>query len=416
MSTTQKREGRRVVVTGMGVTTPIGHSVDETVGALREGRHGIRRMPEWDHMADLQCRIGATVEGLDLTARYHRRVRRTMGRVALLALHASEQAVGQAKLDEELLSNGHTGVAYGSTSGSSIELEKFSTPLVMEKSMRGLESNAYLRIMAHTCAANMANHFKVRGRVIPTCSACTSSSQAIGVGYEQIRYGGADVMLCGGAEEMHYTTAVTFDLLMATSTHFNDLPDESPRPFDAARDGLVVGEGAATVILEELEHAQRRAAPILAEVLGYGNNCDGVHFTNPSPDGMRKVMELSLADARLSPDDVDYVNAHGTGTPVGDVAESRATWDLFRRAIPVSTQKSYVGHTLGACGAVEAIWTIRMMQGGFIIPNRNLGTVDPECAELDYVRELREQLIRVAMTNNFAFGGINTSLVLGPPP
>ena len=414
--TGRTRERRRVVVTGMGATTPIGHSVDESVAALRRGEHGIRKMPEWDFMADLQCRIGATVEGLDLQKRYHRRVRRTMGRVALLALHASEQAVAQAKLDDELLSGGRTGVTYGSTSGSSIELEKFSTPLVMEKSMRGLESNAYLRIMAHTCAANMANHFKVRGAVVPTCSACTSSSQAIGVGYQLVQNGQADVMLCGGAEEMHYTTAVTFDLLMATSTHFNDRPDDSPRPFDRGRDGLVVGEGAATVILEELEHAKKRGAPILAEVLGYGNNCDGVHFTNPSPEGMRKVMELSLADAGLSPEDVDYVNLHGTGTPVGDVAESRATWDLFRREIPVSTQKSYVGHTLGACGAVEAIWTICMMQGGFVVPNRNLADVDPECAPLDYVRELREQRVRIAMTNNFAFGGINTSLVLGPPP
>lgn len=407
---------RRVVVTGMGATTPIGLSVDESVASLREGRHGIRFMPEWELIPDLQCRIGATVEGLDLKKRYHRKVRRTMGRVALLALHSAEQALAQAKLDEEMLGGGRLGIAYGSTSGSSSELEKFSTPLMIDRTMRGLESNAYLRIMAHTCAANLANHFHVRGRVVPTCSACTSGSQAIGVGYELIRAGAQDLVLSGGAEEMHYTTAVTFDLLMATSTHHNDAPDRSPRPFDAQRDGLVVGEGAGTVILEELEHARRRGAPILAEVLGYGSNCDGVHLTNPSPAGMRRVMELSLEDAGVDPADVGYVNAHGTGTPVGDVAESRATRELFGRPIPISSLKGYVGHTLGACGAVEAIWTIRMMSDGFLAPNRNLDRVDPECAELDYLTEVREQPVRIAMTNNFAFGGINTSLVLGPPP
>ncbi len=399
----------------MGQTTPIGLSVDESVASLRAGRHGVRFMPEWDFMADMQCRIGATVD-LDLHGLYHRRVRRTMGRVALLALHASEQAISQAQVSEELLSGGRLGVAYGSTSGSSAELETFCTPLLFDKSMRGLESNAYLRIMAHTCAANLASHFRVRGRVVPTCSACTSGSQAVGVGYELIRAGKQDVMLCGGAEEMHYTTAVTFDLLMATSTHHNDTPELSPRPFDRARDGLVVGEGAGTLILEELDHARRRGAPILGEVLGYGSNCDGMHLTHPSPDGMRRVMELSLEDAGLRPDDVDYVNAHGTGTPVGDVAESRATHELFRRDVPISSLKGYVGHTLGACGAVEAIWTVRMVSDGFVAPNRNLDEVDPECAPLDYVREVREQPVRIAMSNNFAFGGINTSLVLGPPP
>lgn len=408
--------GRRVVVTGMGVTSPIGSSVDESVASLRAGRHGIRSIPDWDFMPDLQCRLGATVEGLDLQKRYHRKVRRTMGRVALLALHASEQAVEQAGLDEDLLSSGRAGIAYGSTSGSSAELEKFSVPLMIDRSMRGLESNAYLRIMAHTCAANLANHFRVRGRVVPTCSACTSASQAVGVGYELIKHGAQDVMVCGGAEEMHYTTVVTFDLLMATSTHYNDAPDESPRPFDAKRDGLVVGEGAGTLVLEDLEHARRRGAPILAEVLGYASNCDGVHLTNPSSDGMRRVMELSLEDAGIRPEAVDYVNAHGTGTPVGDVAETRATFELFGRAVPFSSTKSYVGHTLGACGALEAAWTIRMMSDGFIAPNRNLEEVDPECAALDYVRELRETRVRIAMSNNFAFGGINTSLVLGPAP
>lgn len=407
----------RVVITGTGVISPVGHSVDESMTGLLEGRSGIRFMPEWGHIADLQTRIGGTVEGIDLQKHYHRRVRRTKGRVALLALHATEQAVAQAGLSDETIKSGRAGVAYGSTSGSSIELEKFSLPLILEKSMRGLESNAYLRIMAHTCATNLAHHYSVRGRVVPTCSACTSGSQAIGSGYELIRSGVQDVMICGGAEEMHYTTAVTFDLLMAASVHFNETPEESPRPFDAKRDGLVVGEGAATLVLESLAHAKARGAEILGEVLGYASNCDGVHFTAPDPSGMAQVMQLSLRDAGLSPADVDYVNAHATGTPVGDTAESQATFAVFERPVPISSMKGYVGHTLGACGAMEAAWSLEMLRRQLLVPTRNLGDVDSSCAALDYVREVRREVpLRRVMSNNFAFGGINTSMVLGPSP
>jgi 3-oxoacyl-[acyl-carrier-protein] synthase II len=406
---------RRVVITGMGAITPIGHGVDESVASLRAGRHGVRFMPEWAFMEDLQCRIGATVEGVDFKERYHRRVRRTMGRVALLALHATEQAVEQAGLSPELVESGRTGLAYGSTSGSSSELELFSKPLMLTNSMRGLESNAYLRIMAHTCAANLASHFHVKGRVQPTASACTSGSQAVGVGFDTIQQGIADVMICGGAEEMHYTTAVTFDLLMATSVHFNDRPEESPRPFDRARDGLVVGEAAATLVLEEYEHAKKRGAPIMAEILSYASCCDGGHITQPDPEGMKRVMLLALEGARVSADRIDYVNAHATATPVGDVAEARATWEVFGRPVPISSLKGHVGHTLGACGALEAIWTIQMMREKFLVPTRNLVDVDPECPALDYVREVREAAPKIAMSNNFAFGGVNTSLVLALP-
>jgi 3-oxoacyl-[acyl-carrier-protein] synthase II len=282
--------------------------------------------------------------------------------------------------------------------------------------MKGLESNAYFRLMTHTCAVNVGHFYRVQGRIVPTCTACTSGSQAIGTGYELIRDGMQDVMVCGGAEEMHYTTAVTFDLLMATSVHFNDRPDDSPRPFDAQRDGLVIGEGGGAVVLESLEHARARGAEILAEVRGYGNNCDGSHLTMPHQDGMKRVMRLSLQDAGVSADDIDYVNGHGTGTEIGDAAESQATTEIFGRAVPFSSQKGYVGHTLGACGAMEFAWTVEMLRGGWIAPCRNLDQVDERCEGLDYVRETREQKLNTVMTNNFAFGGINTSLVLGPCP
>lgn len=407
---------RRVVVTGTGVLSPIGNSVPESIASLRSGRSGVRFMPEWDFVADLQGRLGATVEGLDFKQIFDRRQRRTMGRVAQLAVHAAQQAVAESGLESDRLASPRTAVAFGSTHGSGSEADAFGEPLALHRSMRGLESNAFFRFMSHTVAVNVAHFFKVQGRVVPTCTACTSGASAIGTGHELIRAGVADVVLTGGAEEMHYKTAVTFDLLMAASTRYNDRPSESPRPFDVDRDGLVLGEAAGSLVLESLDHASARGATILAEVLGYGSNCDGSHLTVPSQDGMERVMRLALEDAGVLASDIDYVNAHGTGTDIGDIAESQATRAVFGRAVPISTQKGYVGHTVGACGAVEAAWSIAMMRGGFLIPNRNLEKLDPRCAELDYVRELREVKTRLVMSNNFAFGGINTSLVLGPPP
>jgi 3-oxoacyl-[acyl-carrier-protein] synthase II len=315
-----------------------------------------------------------------------------------------------------MMMGGRTGLAYGSTSGSSGVLEVYSRPLMNSNSLRGLESNAYLKIMTHTCAANLASHFQIRGRVQPTCSACTSGSQAVGYGYEVVKHGIEDVMICGGAEEMHYTSQVTFDLLMATSIHYNARPDETPRPFDADRDGLVTGEAAATLILEEYEHAKARGADILGEVLGYASCCDGAHITQPNPDGMRRVMELSLETAKVPKDEIDYVHAHATATTVGDVAEAQASYDLFQRAVPIASTKGNVGHTLGACGALEAIWSVQMIRDGFMAGTRNLENLDPECPALDFVRETRDDAPKIVMSNNFAFGGVNTSIIVGPPP
>tara|TARA_B100001750_G_scaffold88879_4_gene70160 strand:+ start:8401 stop:9651 length:1251 start_codon:yes stop_codon:yes gene_type:complete len=407
---------RRVVITGIGATTPIGHDVHSSVSAIREGRHGIRPMPEWDHISDLQGRLGSTVEGLDLKKHYPRKRRRTMGPVALFAVHATEQAVAQAGLDLDSLKSERVGVSFGSTSGSGSETEKFSMPVVTDHSMKGLESNAYFRLMTHTCAVNVAQFFGVKGRIASTCTACTSGSQGIGTAYELIQGGIQDVMLCGGAEEMHYMSAVTFDLLMATSTKYNDRPDMSPRPFDADRDGLVIGEGAGAFVLESLEHAEARGATILAELCGYASNCDGAHLTAPREEGMQRVMQLALEDAGIGADMIDYVCGHGTATEIGDIAESRATAAVFGRKVPFASLKGYVGHTLGACGAMEGAWCVAMLQGGFLLPGRNLETVDPRCGELDYVTEVRETAPRFVMNNNFAFGGINTSMVLGPAP
>jgi 3-oxoacyl-[acyl-carrier-protein] synthase II len=403
---------RRVVITGMGVDSPIGVGLPANVASLKAMRGGIRAMPEWDKIPDLHTRIGGAVSGIDLFAHYPRRRRRTMGLVGLFAMHAADEAIAQAGLTEPTLASKRTGVAYGSTTGSSHALEEFCGPLFTQHTMRGLDSSSYLKFMTHTCAANLASTYGIRGRVIPAISACTSGSQSIGFAYETIRAGVQDVMIAGGAEELHYATAVTFDLLMATSVRFNARPELSPRPFDTRRDGLVIGEGAGTIVLEDYEHAKARGAKMLAEVIGFGTNCDGLHITAPSEEGMRGAMELALESGKVRPSDVDYVNMHGTATEIGDIAESNATHALFEREIPASTQKSYTGHTLGACGAIELIYSVAMMREGFLAGNRNLDEIDPRCAKLGYLRETTQKKARVVMTNNFAFGGVNTSILL----
>ena len=401
----------RVVVTGLGLATPIGNSLRAASGALREDRHGIVKMPEFAQIEHMQTRLGAPIRGLSLS--YPRKRVRTMGRVSLLSLYATEQALAEAGLCHEDLLGGRTGVAYGSTSGASSVNEEWCRKLFVTRGLSGIQSTDYIKFMSHTCAANLAIYFGLTGRVISTCSACVSSSQGIGAGYEAIRAGVQDVMICGGAEEMHFSHAAIFDIMFAASRR-NDEPELTPRPFDKARDGLVIGEGAGTFILESYDHARARGAHILAEIMGYGTNCDGTHVTNPSAEGMAGAMRLALQDAGVDASRIDYVNAHATGTEVGDIAESLATAKVLGVRTPVSSTKSFTGHTLGACGAIEAAFCIAMMQEGWLAPNRTLDVVDERCAKLDYIgKEPRALKPRITMSNNFAFGGINTSLVLG---
>ncbi len=401
---------RRVVVTGMGLTSPIGHSVKSVTEALLASRHGIVTMPEWEGIGNLKTRLAAPARDVPLD--YHRKVTRTMGRVGVLSLYATDQALAGSGLDEALFPSGRLGLAYGSTHGSSSELESFTRTLFANGGLRGIAGTSYLKFMGHTCAANLAQHYGVRGRVQPTVAACASASMAIGYGYDAIRAGWQDVMLCGGAEEMHFVHAGVFDIMFATSTAFNDQPDLSPRPFDSKRDGLVVGEGAGTLVLEDYEHARRRGAHIYAEIVGYSTTCDGTHVTAPSADGMASVIELALQDAGLTPEQIDYVNAHGTGTDAGDRAETAATLRILGSKVPFSSTKGHTGHTLGACGAIEAIFVVSAMLNDFVPQTRNLDEVDPLCAALNYVKyEPRAQKVNVAMSNNFAFGGINTSLI-----
>jgi 3-oxoacyl-[acyl-carrier-protein] synthase II len=407
---------RRVVVTGIGLTSPIGHDLPTAAAALRAGRHGIVAMPEWAEIQGLSTRLAGIARDVPF-GDWPRKKTRSMGRVALLATYATEQALNDAGLPQDLRAIPDIGLAYGSTHGSSSAQEEFCRTLFARNGLRGIPSSSYLKFMSNTCVVNLAHFFGVQGRVIATCSACTSGSNAIGYGYEAIRDGQLDIMLCGGAEEMHFTHAAVFDILYATSRHYNDRPGAGSRPFDAERDGLVVAEGACTFVLEEAQRAARRGARVHGEVIGFGTSCDGTHVTQPSPEGMAAAMRNALADAGAAPDDVDYVNAHATATDIGDVAESQATLQVFGDRVPISSTKGHTGHTLGACGALESAFCLAMMDGGFMAPTLNLDRPDPRCAPLRYVRNVAADApdLEITMNNNFAFGGINTSLLFRRP-
>jgi len=408
---------RRVVVTGMSGLSPLGTGWKAVREKLLAGRSAVTRIDAWDEIDSLRTRLAAPIEDFVAPATWPRRKTRSMGKDSLMATRATELALADAGLlAHPALSDGTTGVSYGCTQGSPRGIEVYANKFFAGRTTRGIRGNDYIKFMSHTCSANIAQFFELSGRLVSTCSACTSGSQGIGSGYETIRFGRQDAMVAGGAEELDGIDAAIFDVLYAASTR-NDEPRRTPRPYDADRDGTVVAEGAGTLVLEELEFAKRRGARIYAEVLGYGTCCDGRHMTNPDPEGMERVMRLALEDAELAPEDIGYVNLHGTATEVGDVAESAATYAVFGGSVPVSTLKGHMGHTLGACGALEAWMGLEMIREGWAAPTLNLDRVDDGCAPLDYIRgEKREIASDCFMSNNFAFGGVNTSLIFRVAP
>ncbi len=403
---------KRVVVTGAAGITPIGSDWETVYHHLSTGKNGIQSLDEWAQYQGLQTHLAGQINDFELPSYYPRKKTRSMGRVAQLATRATELALIQAGVNEDLafLQSGEVGVACGSSSGSIKPIFDFYSMLV-NKTLDGVNATTYLRMMGHTAGVNLSVFWGLRGRFINTGTACTSGSLAIGYAYEAIKYGHQKAMVACGVEELNPTQAAVFDTLFATST-LNDRPELTPRPFDQDRDGLVIGEGAGTLFLEEYEHAKARGATILAEVVGFATNMDGDHLTQPQPTTMQICLEKALQDATLSPSDIDYISAHATATRHGDIAESKATYAVFGGNTPISGQKSYIGHTLGACGAIEAWMSLRMMDLGWFAPNLNLVKIDPECAPLDYImgsgREIQATHI---MSNNFAFGGINTSLI-----
>jgi len=402
---------KRVVITGMGGLSPIGNDWITVKDHLINGKNGICFMEGWNEYDGLCTRLGAPILPYDLPLHFTRKRIRSMGNVALYATLASELALIDSRLlGNEIIVSGQTGIAYGSSSGTPKSIGDFGNMLI-NKTTDGINANSYIKMMPHTTTSNIGVFFGITGRIIPSSTACTSGSISIGYAYETIKNEKQIVMLAGGAEELSATQAAVFDTLYATETD-NENPSQCPKPFDIERNGLVVGEGAATLILEEYEHAVERGAHIYAEVLGFGTNSDGFHVTQPKQRTMEIAMELALEDACISPENIDYINGHGTATTSGDIAESQATFSVFGGNVPFSALKGYIGHTLGAAGAIEAWMSIKMLNESWFSSNLNLKNLDEKCAKLNYIEEEPLKLdAQIIMSNNFAFGGVNTSLI-----
>ena len=401
----------RVVVSGIGGISAFGRDWASIQAAFKQGRNAVQNMGWQGQYPDLEAQLGAPIEGYAPPAHWTRKQLRSMGRVSYLCVDAAEQALADAGLlGDERIKDGRMGVACGSSTGSTQDIRDVGELLITGKS-QNFSANTYVRMMPHTTAANIGIFFGLTGRIIPTSSACSSGSQGIGYAYEAIKYGMIEMMLAGGGEEFCPSEVYVFDSLYAASRRNNE-PAKTPRPYDAGRDGLVIGEGAGILVLESLAHAQARGAKIYAEIVGYGANSDGSHVTRPQKATMQRCMALALEDAGLEPAQIGYVNGHGTATEQGDIAETQATEALFGSRMPISSQKSYLGHTLGACGALESWFSIEMMNSGWFAPTLNLDHIDPRCGRLDYIRgQGREIDTDYVMNNNFAFGGVNTSLV-----
>lgn len=403
---------KRVVITGMGGVTAFGNDWISIQEKLKKLENAVRYMPEWEIYDGLHTKLGAPIDNFTIPEHYTRKKIRSMGRVSLLSTKATEIALEKSGLlDDPIITNGKTGIAFGSSTGSTQPVASFAT-MLNEKHTNNITATTYVQMMPHTTVVNTGLFFGLKGRVITTSSACTSGSQAIGYAYEAIKYGMQTAMVAGGAEELCPSEAAVFDTLFATSQK-NDNPKSSPRPFDKDRDGLVIGEGAGALILEEYEHAKARGAKIYGEIVGFMTNCDASHITQPRKETMKLCIEQALKKANLSPADIGYISAHGTATDRGDIAESNATSEIFGNQTPISSLKSYLGHTLGACGALEAWLTLEMMHSGWFNPTINLNNIDPACGDLDYIMGTGRNLdIEYFQTNNFAFGGINTSIII----
>lgn len=399
---------RRVVVTGMSGVTAFGNDWQSVEPKLRDCQNATQYMPSYEQYDGLNTKLAAPILDFELPKHYKRKQVRGMGRVSKLATVATENALSQAGLiGNDVLTNGQTGIAYGSSTGSTDAIGAFGV-MLNEKTTKAITATTYVQMMPHTTAVNVGLFFGLKGRVIPTSSACTSGSQAIGYAYEAIKHGYQTVMVAGGAEELCPTESAVFDTLFATSLK-NEDPKSTPRPYDSDRDGLVIGEGAGTLVLEEYEHAVARGAKIYAEIIGFASNCDAAHVTQPQMETMQICMEMAMQNAGITAEKIDYVSAHGTATDRGDIAESNATANALGK-VPISSLKSYFGHTLGACGAIEAWLGLEMMHTGWFNPTLNLENLDEQCGDLDYIAgQGRELDVKYLMSNNFAFGGINTS-------
>ncbi len=403
----------RVVITGAGVTSALGFTRQELFSALLDGRSAVQAKTEWlGRMQNAQMALGATIDlPQEKIKSISRHCRRSMGSAALYAALAAKSLVEETGLTPELLGNGMTGCIASSTLGSSGEIEETARAM-FSGAFFDQSACQFFKIVSHSIAFNVANMLGINGIQLSPCSACASSLQSIGLAYEQILLGKQEIILAGGSDEVTPIVLDSFRLLHALGENSEFGPQEMSRPFDERRCGLVCGEGAAMLCIETLESARRRNAKIYAEIIGYATNCTGAQISQSDSSSIVKCMRKCLEDAKMRPEDVDYVSAHATSTPNGDREEAIAIGEVFGDGVPVSSLKGQLGHTLGASGALEVAVILEMMAKGTILPNRNLEKPSEDMPPIDFVREARQKELNIVLKNCIAFGGVNATLLL----
>ncbi len=401
---------RRVVITGMGSISSLGANTKDFIKGLNENKSGVKTVDNWNDFTGLNSRVAAPaiMPNIKIIPRI---TRRTMGRTGLLAALSAKEATEQANLNPELLSSGKCGCIMGSTMGGAESLYEAFEIMLPEKDLSLMPSTQFFKCVSHTAVMNTAKYLGISGVVMATSAACASSLQAIGLGYDLIRSGRQNIMVCGGAEETHVSVTGSFDVLFATSAGFNDKPEMTPRPFDKDRDGLVCGEAGATIVIEEYEHAIARHATIYGELIGYATCGSGAHVSQSNADAIKNCISLALEDANITSNDVDYINAHATATLQGDPAEVSAIKEIFGNKVPVSSLKGYLGHTLAASGCLEFIASLNMMKEGKIYSTRNFESASDDCKGVMHVKNNMNKNINIFLKNCFAFGGINAVLI-----
>jgi len=399
---------RRVVVTGLGIVSCLGNDAQAVVEALRNGRSGIRFKEEYAELG-FRSHVAGVVD-IDLDELIDRKLRRFMGDAAAYAYVSMAQAIEDAGLTPEQVSHERTGLIAGSGGASSANQVE-AADVLREKGLRRVGPYRVTRTMGSTVSACLATPFKIKGVNYSISSACATSAHCIGSAMEQIQLGKQDVVFAGGGEEEHWTLSCLFDAMGALSTQYNDTPETASRPYDKTRDGFVIAGGGGMLVLEELEHAKARGAKIYAELVGYGATSDGQDMVAPSGEGAVRCMRQAMATVD---GDIDYINTHGTSTPVGDVAELKAIREVFGDSTPpMSSTKSLTGHSLGATGVQETIYSLLMMEHGFIAASANVKELDDQAAGFDIVTQRRDNApIDRVLSNSFGFGGTNACLVL----
>ena len=398
---------RRVVVTGLGVVSSIGINQQEVAESLKTGKSGIEFIPEYQELG-FRSQVAGTVN-IDIESLIDRKLRLFMGSSAAYNYIAMKEAVEDSGLAEDMISNVRTGLIAGS-GGASTENVTLAVDTLRAKGLRRVGPYMVPRTMSSTNSACLATPFKILGVNYSISSACSTSAHCIGNGYELIQFGKQDIVFAGGGEELHWTLSLMFDAMGALSSKYNDAPETASRPYDATRDGFVIAGGGGMLVLEELEHAKARGAKIYAEIVGYGATSDGYDMVQPSGEGAVRCMQQAMSTVD---EPIDYINAHGTSTPVGDMRELEAVRNVFNDNIPkINSTKSLSGHSLGAAGVHEAIYSLLMMQGDFLSASANISELDPAGEGFPIIRERIDNAgTNTMMSNSFGFGGTNATLI-----